>query len=706
MGKTLSWPTIIPHHNTSLHPKSMSTSWSPLDKKSLRKHASYFLIMCLKFMLDWLMARFCFIATHYVSSPTLHVPDVPSPLYPDRLIRPLPKRRIRSRLTPDLADAILYSALHPGSSSLFYYPYTYPEPERGSTHRNRSAVVEHNSACACASHLEHPPLEGELDSDEEELSTRTRQLYPTHQDYIAQLLDRPHSPVNPPDSANSSVDGYDSFENTKNKKKRKIPTPATTSAQHIHLSTDLANLRISSRHATEVPSSDQPRPISSSHMTVPYPTASVGPNRSALSGSGSGRLSRVTWRNGNSKSPLGVSSDGTNAWSNGRADRFRPKDWPSGGGPAVASPNVSGSLEPPSVPRSSGATMSQKCDAGIIAAAIANATQKVANVGSKDQENFSWFHQYRSRKPTAQNAQFTFTAASNVAWPGGAGIGSNGNIPGSAIPAVVGSTRKVMPVASHLAREMATQGAQTSLQYAGVGRSIHSPVQQSFIATSSKQALQQQQHQRPTGSQTPQQQQHQQPVQPARQAAVQPAKKARSRPGGNQYNLAARERRLQQRRKNYRHPPSGDDFWICEFCEYESIFGSPPEALVRQYEIKDLKERRRAAEKRRLLEKAKMKGRKGKKAGKGAAKNATAGNPNSQQAQQTQQHAADQDGQSDDYVQDEFFDGEEEAPFASPPLPAPAIHPSVNVDQLGYSQPGLHPKSGELRGGGKPVKAN
>ena len=669
------------------------------------------------------MARFYLIAAHYVSSsPTLHVPDIPSPLYPDRLIRPLPKRRIRSRLTPDLADAILYSAFHPESSSLFYYPYTYPEPERESLHRGESVVAEHNPTCACASHSERSPPEGELESDEEELSTRTRQHYPTHQDYIAQLLDRPQSPVNPPDSANSSVDGYDSFENTKNKKKRKIPTPASTSAQH--LSTDLANLRISSRHASEVPSPDEPRPVSSSHMTVPHPVSSVGPNRSALSGSGSGRLSRVAWRNGNSKSPLGVSSDGSNAWGNGRADRFRPKDWPSGDDSAVAPPDVGRSSEPPSGPRNSGAALSPKRDAGIIAAAIASATQKVANVGSKDQENFSWFHQYRSRKPTAQNAQFTFTAASNIAWPGGAGIGFNGHIPGSTVPAAVGSTRKVMPVASHLAREMATQGTQKSLQYAGVGRSMHSPAQQPFTATSSKQVLQQQQHQRPTESQTQQQQQHQQPVQPAHsqpqaqqpanlaQAAAQPAKKTRPRRGGNQYNLAARERRLQQRRKNYRHPPSGDDFWICEFCEYESIFGSPPEALVRQYEINDLKERRRAAEKRRLLEKAKMKGRKGKKAGKGAAKNATAANPNSQQAQQTQQHTADQDGlqdslvQSDDYVQDEFFDGEEEAPFASPPLPAPATHPPVNVDQFGYSQPGLHSKSGEIRRGGETVKAN
>lgn len=52
------------------------------------------------------------------------------------------------------------------------------------------------------------------------------------------------------------------------------------------------------------------------------------------------------------------------------------------------------------------------------------------------------------------------------------------------------------------------------------------------------------------------------------------------------------------------------EIWICEFCEYESIFGEPPEALMRQYELKDRRERRRLREKQRLLEKAKQKGKK------------------------------------------------------------------------------------------------
>jgi hypothetical protein len=92
-----------------------------------------------------------------------------------------------------------------------------------------------------------------------------------------------------------------------------------------------------------------------------------------------------------------------------------------------------------------------------------------------------------------------------------------------------------------------------------------------------------------------------------------PAKKTRPRRPGRVYEVAARNRRLQQEYANYHHPPRREDVWICEFCEYESIFGTPPLALIRQYEKKDRKEQKKQAEKRRLLEKAKMKGRKGKK---------------------------------------------------------------------------------------------
>lgn len=136
---------------------------------------------------------------------------------------------------------------------------------------------------------------------------------------------------------------------------------------------------------------------------------------------------------------------------------------------------------------------------------------------------------------------------------------------------------------------------------------------------------------------------------------------------GDVYALAARQRRLQQEYANLHHPPGPEDIWICEFCEYESIFGVPPMALIRQYEIKDRKEQKRLAEKRRLLEKAKLKGRKGKKQTKNAAKAANGANQQPLNQQAYDQQPLDQLG-GDDYLDDGYDD-------ASVPLPAPPPAP-------------------------------
>ena len=165
-----------------------------------------------------------------------------------------------------------------------------------------------------------------------------------------------------------------------------------------------------------------------------------------------------------------------------------------------------------------------------------------------------------------------------------------------------------------------------------------------------------------------------QPLQPAQQPgnaqAPAQAKKPRRR-RADLYALAARQRRLQQEYSNLHHPPAPEDVWICEFCEYESIFGVPPHALIRQYEIKDRRERRRLAEKRRLLEKAKLKGRKGKKQTKNAAK---AGTNAAQQAvnQQVYDQQTIDPMPGDDYL-DEGYDDD--------PVSMPAPPPQTPVKQ-------------------------
>lgn len=156
------------------------------------------------------------------------------------------------------------------------------------------------------------------------------------------------------------------------------------------------------------------------------------------------------------------------------------------------------------------------------------------------------------------------------------------------------------------------------------------------------------------------------------QQAPQQARKPR-RPLAKQYAIAARESRLRQEYSNYHHPPKQEDVWICEFCEYESIFGTPPKALIQQYEAKDRRERKRLAEKRRLLEKAKMKGRKGKKGSKNAAKNSGAATQPHQAAQKQRYDEQPVDNlpiqnhgtRNEEYVLDDY----DEDPIAMPTLP-------------------------------------
>ena len=170
-----------------------------------------------------------------------------------------------------------------------------------------------------------------------------------------------------------------------------------------------------------------------------------------------------------------------------------------------------------------------------------------------------------------------------------------------------------------------------------------------------------------TSPNLPQNQQQAQTNQQPAGASAQGKKPRRRR--GDVYALAARQRKLQQEYSNIQRPPAHEDVWICEFCEYESIFGQPPHALIRQYEIKDRKERRRLAEKRRLLEKAKLKGRKGKKQTKHAkAANTAAQHPANQPAYDEQ--PLDQLGDDDlDYGYDD-----DPIPMPAPP-PAPTKQP-------------------------------
>ena len=285
-------------------------------------------------------------------------------------------------------------------------------------------------------------------------------------------------------------------------------------------------------------------------------------------------------------------------------------------------------------------------DHGIISAAIANAAALPATP-PKGQENISLLDQQVTKKNTPAKTQFTFTCESDstkgMVWPNDRSASADGRYLNGVPP----NGQNSLPHHSqpHQGQKgFSTQGTQTS-------------------PTMASQANQ-------NGAQHPSS--GQQPNQ---------SKKPR-RPPGRRYAIAAYERRKQQETNNRHHPPKEEDVWICEFCEYESIFGYPPEALIRQYEIKDRRERKRLAEKRRLLEKAKMKGRKGKKGNKNAAKNGNAAaqsqhaassqNYDQQPSDQTPVH--NQGTQSEEYFGDDYDDD-------PAPMPAPTFQTPTKIPQ-------------------------
>ena len=278
---------------------------------------------------------------------------------------------------------------------------------------------------------------------------------------------------------------------------------------------------------------------------------------------------------------------------------------------------------------------------GIISTAIANAQATPPPPGN---ENVSLLQQ-EAAKHSAQKTQFTFTCGSDSAnkmvWPGQ----ENGPYPqppgayptaaaAAAAPPHPQSARARPPVRPD-APTVATQGTQTSPNMNGThpAASRNAPP--------------------PKGGPPPPQQ------------APPPRKPRRS--ASKLYAYAARKRRTQQEYANFHNPPSQP--WICEFCEYEDIFGRPPEALIRQYEIKDRKERRRLAEKRRLLEKARMKGRKGKKASKKAqnSANSVQQDVNARGSHEQRPDDGSLDAQDDDY-EDDYYDD------VPPHDPAPVAH--------------------------------
>jgi hypothetical protein len=558
------------------------------------------------------------------SSPLRSSPDTSSSMYPDRPIRPLPRRSLRDRLSPEQADTIEFPSNPPSTGPLFNFPYS--ASERGS----RSLRTGENDHHAC--HCGHTHSEVESEEDDE----RTGPI-PASPSY--QYSRRPAKPVTSvagahrkPGSAASSVDGYESFENTNNKKKRKIPNmhAGSNGAHHAALSADLASMGIAQAHEADALDDDGPGRYYGSAPATPQQTptsvsagAGAGTNTgTGISGAGRGRFGR----SGSGRSERRVLANSTNLV-NAKASSKRtvaPRDL------ACCTPLLSPcandvfSLGPPEA-------------SGIISTAIANAQATPPPPGN---ENVSLLQQ-EAAKHSANKTQFTFTCGSDSAnkmvWPGQENQPypqPPGAYPSAAAPPHAQPARPRPPVRPDVPTVL-TQGTQTSPRMNGT----HPPPANRGLPHPPL----------PKGSQPPPPQQAPLPPKPKRSVA-------------KLYKHAARKRQIQQEYANFHNPPANP--WICEFCEFEGIFGYKPKALIRQYERKDRQERKRLAEKRRLLEKARQKGRKGKKASKKAQANAN----NAHHAQNPPpggyDHRAD-DG-SLDPQDDEYYDDDDDG-YDRPP---------------------------------------
>lgn len=256
-------------------------------------------------------------ARHVGHSSTMS-PDTVSSLFPDRPIRPLPKRRLRERLSPEVADSIKYPpSLHQGPAPLIHYPPYTVRDDRSSPRAASGTPGTSQRFEPTRSYTPRRTGTGYRPGEEIEIPSRSSLVTRASPEILSRVSLQPtrseHQPrpvfgPPPPPSATSSVDGYESFENTSNKKKRKIPSAADSALNFGHgLVADVDAQSLDSPGL----SADELIDERYYHNTPGYYVASsLGSSAQGMSGSGRGRLGRV--RNG--RSPLRALPDGNNAW--------------------------------------------------------------------------------------------------------------------------------------------------------------------------------------------------------------------------------------------------------------------------------------------------------------------------------------------------------------------------------------------------------
>lgn len=254
------------------------------------------------------------------------IADTLSPVWPDRPIRPLPKNRLRAKLSPEQADAINFPPNPPTTSPLFSFPYGLGDTN-GTRSSSQTNGHRHASPTHCTCGHEH-------DDSEEEEGAYDHPSYrwsspgveggrlESVQKKLLEASKLPLKPPPPPASTASSADGYESFENTSNKKKRKIPLSGGSSAHQSSLSAELANMGISS-HGGDGASDDVNGDAAGHYHHSHGSTTSGG---TGVAGAGRGRTGRHSVR-GERRSLGGPITSVTNGYTSNVSARSRGGNW-------------------------------------------------------------------------------------------------------------------------------------------------------------------------------------------------------------------------------------------------------------------------------------------------------------------------------------------------------------------------------------------
>jgi len=255
-----------------------------------------------------------------------------SNLYPNRPIRPLPKRRLRERLSPEVAESIKY----PPSTripSIFYPAYPTDIAEDG-YHREEvphsrdtadgntpnDEVRQFVGAGGDASRNGVDVEPGDRQGPRSAMVPRSPPEILSNRSGARQTpqIDQTRHPNSMLPSTDVSTDGYESYENTNNKKKRKIPTAGDSSLGSSHSTSDGSAVPISAGLAAVHMQNDT---LGNSQYGALH-GSSV--NNKGISGAGRGMFGRV--RNG--RSPLRTLSNASN-WTDRNAKPRPAGQWAS-----------------------------------------------------------------------------------------------------------------------------------------------------------------------------------------------------------------------------------------------------------------------------------------------------------------------------------------------------------------------------------------